>query len=200
MPTKQTRAEKKAETKERLLRAAERIVTDHGFGRLTLEAVADRAGLTKGAIYSNFESKEELVVEVAMRLTPGLSLDEVVLEARDLADMLDRVAGALAAMARRHAKEAALLLEFQALRIRDPKLRHAVQARDDADADDIGDRILGWFDAHAEEIPLPLEEFLHVLNAVATGLLTRRLVEGAEAVPDELFTWTFRRLVLGRDD
>src|SRR5437773_1504987 len=67
-PVRQTRAEKKADTRERLLAAAEAIAVNEGFGRITLEAVATAAGLTKGAIYSNFESKEELLIEVVVRV------------------------------------------------------------------------------------------------------------------------------------
>ena len=198
MATRQTRADRKAETRERLLRAAERIVTDHGFGRLTLEAVAQKAGLTKGAIYSNFASKEELVIETATRLTPGLNFDDALTGARDVPDMLDRASAALVGAVQKRAKEAALLLEFNAMSIRDAKLRQAMRAFEDDELDD--SEVPAWLEAHADEIPLPLDQWVHVVNAVATGLMTRRLMEGPEAVPDEVFTWTFRRLGLRPDD
>src|SRR4051812_37318634 len=66
VPTGQrlTREEKKAQTRERLLEAAARVFAEKGFAATSLDEVADAAGLTKGAVYSNFENKEHLVAAV----------------------------------------------------------------------------------------------------------------------------------------
>src|SRR2546422_4324449 len=55
-----TREEKKARTRERLLEAAGRVFARDGFVAASIDAVAEEAGLTKGAVYSNFASKEDL--------------------------------------------------------------------------------------------------------------------------------------------
>jgi AcrR family transcriptional regulator len=55
-----TRAESAARTRARLLAAAERVFFERGFHAASLEAVAEEAGLTKGAVYSQFESKADL--------------------------------------------------------------------------------------------------------------------------------------------
>src|SRR5881227_1014476 len=59
-----TREEKKAQTRERLIEAAARGFAEKGFATTSLDEVADAAGLTKGAVYSNFENKEDLVEAV----------------------------------------------------------------------------------------------------------------------------------------
>ncbi len=51
---------KRRQTVRRLIEAANAVVAEKGFQRASLEEIAARAGLTKGAIYSNFESKEHL--------------------------------------------------------------------------------------------------------------------------------------------
>jgi AcrR family transcriptional regulator len=201
MQTRQTRAEKKAETKERLLRAAEAIAAKQGLSRLTLDAVAEAAGVTKGAIYSNFASKEELVLEVHARLTPGLDLTMDLLEAADsVPDLLARLGPALAEVVRGKAKQALLAAELDVLLMRDAKLRRTLveehRRRRGAEPDD-ADR---WFEAHADELPIPLEQFVEVVNALAIGLLVRRTIFGAEMVPDEVMTWAFSRLALRPDD
>src|SRR6266568_6891513 len=63
VPTGQrlTREEKKAQTRERLIEAAAKVFAEKGFAATSLDEVADTAGLTKGAVYSNFENKEDLV-------------------------------------------------------------------------------------------------------------------------------------------
>src|SRR5205807_10250328 len=58
---RRSREEKKAQTRERLIEAAARVFADKGFATTSLDEVADAAGLTKGAVYSNFENKEDLV-------------------------------------------------------------------------------------------------------------------------------------------
>lgn len=55
-----TREESKARTRQELLRAASRLFLRNGFVATSLSDIAEEAGLTKGAVYSNFESKEDL--------------------------------------------------------------------------------------------------------------------------------------------
>jgi AcrR family transcriptional regulator len=57
------RAESQVQTRQALLNAAVEVFGEHGLHGATLDDVASRAGLTKGAVYSNFGSKEELFLE-----------------------------------------------------------------------------------------------------------------------------------------
>ena len=50
-----------ANTRERLVAAAVELVAERGYGGATAAAIARRAGLTTGAIYSNYRTKDELV-------------------------------------------------------------------------------------------------------------------------------------------
>ena len=60
MVVRLTRAESAARARRRLLAAAEPVFFERGFHVASLEAVAEEAGLTKGAVYSCFESKADL--------------------------------------------------------------------------------------------------------------------------------------------
>lgn len=51
-------------TRRRLLDAAYEVYADIGFGHTTVEKVAEHAGFTRGAFYSNFSSLEELFLEM----------------------------------------------------------------------------------------------------------------------------------------
>jgi len=55
-----TPARRRAMTREHLLDAAEIVFTRHGFHGSSLDEVAATAGFTKGAVYSNFKSKDDL--------------------------------------------------------------------------------------------------------------------------------------------
>ncbi|MFF2550530.1 TetR/AcrR family transcriptional regulator [Nocardia sp. NPDC058058] len=59
-----TRAESQAQTREELIEAAERLFYADGYHATSLAAIAAEAGRTIGAVYSNFDSKEALCLEV----------------------------------------------------------------------------------------------------------------------------------------
>ena len=56
------RSARKAATRERLLQAAATVYAKNGFAGATLDDVAREAGLTKGAVYDHFGSKDNLLV------------------------------------------------------------------------------------------------------------------------------------------
>jgi AcrR family transcriptional regulator len=62
-----TRAESHAQTRERLLVAARQVFARHGFGGASVDMIAAEAGYSKGAIYSNFETKEAILFELLER-------------------------------------------------------------------------------------------------------------------------------------
>jgi AcrR family transcriptional regulator len=55
-------------SRERILDAAAELVRDVGAGRLTLEAVAERAGLSKGGLLYNFPTKDALLQDMLERM------------------------------------------------------------------------------------------------------------------------------------
>jgi AcrR family transcriptional regulator len=59
-----TRAESQARTRQALLDAAGEVFAERGLQRTSVEAIAERAGYTRGAFYSNFASKEELFADL----------------------------------------------------------------------------------------------------------------------------------------
>lgn len=64
-------------SREKILDAAAELVAEIGAGRLTLDAVAERAGLSKGGLLYNFPSKDALLQGMIQRM-----IDQVV-EARE---------------------------------------------------------------------------------------------------------------------
>ncbi|MCD0448553.1 TetR/AcrR family transcriptional regulator [Actinocorallia sp. API 0066] len=59
-----TRAESRARTRELLLATARELFLRDGYHATSLEKVADAAGFSKGAVYSNFATKDELCEHV----------------------------------------------------------------------------------------------------------------------------------------
>ncbi|WIM14146.1 TetR family transcriptional regulator [Enhydrobacter sp.] len=50
------------DTKEKLFEAAARVFAERGIGAASIETIAAAAGFTRGAFYSNFASKDDLIV------------------------------------------------------------------------------------------------------------------------------------------
>ena len=65
---RKTRAESQAETRAQLLKTARQLFFDDGYHPTSLEKVADAAGYSKGAVYSNFRNKDELCLTVLDRI------------------------------------------------------------------------------------------------------------------------------------
>src|SRR4051812_5775790 len=59
-----TRAESQAQTRSQLLATARQMFFTDGYHPTSLEKVADAAGYSKGAVYSNFRNKDELCAAV----------------------------------------------------------------------------------------------------------------------------------------
>ncbi|KAF1024716.1 MAG: HTH-type transcriptional repressor KstR2 [Burkholderia plantarii] len=66
-PKRLTREQSKDQTRERLLNAANAIFTKKGYVAASVEDIAAAAGYTRGAFYSNFGGKAELLLELLRR-------------------------------------------------------------------------------------------------------------------------------------
>jgi len=69
------------ETRSRILDAAERVFSEHGVSRTSLEDIAQAAGVTRGAIYWHFKDKGDLFEAMVNRVT--LPLEAMVARSSD---------------------------------------------------------------------------------------------------------------------
>jgi len=70
------------DTREKLFEAAARVFEEQGIGGASIETIAAAAGFTRGAFYSNFDSKDELII--------AMLEDHVAQSARRHLDLLAR--------------------------------------------------------------------------------------------------------------
>jgi AcrR family transcriptional regulator len=62
-----THAQRREQTRERLLEAARKMFVKKGLAATSVEDIAEAAGYTRGAFYSNFDGKPELLLELVRR-------------------------------------------------------------------------------------------------------------------------------------
>ena len=79
------------DTREKLFEAAARVFEEQGIGTASIEIIAAAAGFTRGAFYSNFKSKDELIIamlEDHLEQTVRRNLD-LLARHKNLADFIE---------------------------------------------------------------------------------------------------------------
>ncbi len=121
------RAESRELTRKKILEAAERLFARHGFDGTSVDDVAEAAGYSKGAVYYNFESKDELFEALVEQEIGGLvaSLEGALADAHTIEEKL---AAAQRVLTERERHKHGGRLEFEVLShaMREPKLRRIV--------------------------------------------------------------------------
>ena len=68
VPSSGATSRRREATRQKLLDAAAQVFAEEGLDAASVEAICERAGFTRGAFYSNFDSKDELFLELAGRV------------------------------------------------------------------------------------------------------------------------------------
>ena len=120
--------ERRARTRAALLRAAGRVFAEQGFHGATLESVAAAAGVSKGALYHYFPSKEQLFLALLEdRLGAGISdIEAVVAERGTESRHLGAATETFLRRINRDPRWLPLLLEFLAYGTRDPAAKASI--------------------------------------------------------------------------
>jgi AcrR family transcriptional regulator len=131
MATVMSRAERQQRTRSELVDAAERLFTRQGFHATSLDAVAAEAGFTKGAVYSNFESKEDLFFAVYERRvdTRVEQMEAAIREASAPRDAIMRMVPGAGGRPQADDGWLAVFFEFWAHVLRHPELRERFAAQ-----------------------------------------------------------------------
>ncbi|WP_065571449.1 TetR/AcrR family transcriptional regulator [Microbacterium oleivorans] len=122
-------ARSRENTRARLLEAAHEVFAEVGLDAASVETICERAGFTRGAFYSNFESKDELFLALITQLSED-KLDEVSVRVKRLSgteDPIDLVRQ-IADMSLAERMEPELLSEVRTQALRDPRLAEAFLA------------------------------------------------------------------------
>jgi AcrR family transcriptional regulator len=95
---KNSRADRKQETRERIMEAAARLYLERGLDGVSLDEVARAAERTKGAVYGHFADKESLLIEVwrAHYARKRALIEAALARSRDAATMRVELARAMA--------------------------------------------------------------------------------------------------------
>lgn len=76
-PARRTQAERTAATRAQLLDAARKLFADKGFSEVSTQAIAEAAGVTRGALYHQFADKNDLFAALYEQVEEELAADVV---------------------------------------------------------------------------------------------------------------------------
>jgi AcrR family transcriptional regulator len=184
-----TREESKARTRLELLRAANRLFLRRGFHDTSINDIAEAAGVTRGAVYSNFETKDDLFLALLQEIgnpdSPWINQDQ--LAPSDLADAAGDTAmeraqawGRAIATIQPDPRNVALATEMTAAALRNPRTRRWVAGHNVRFFEELGARLVGLLDAHPDDAVL----LGLVAQSIYSGLVTHEAVTGAALGPD----------------
>jgi AcrR family transcriptional regulator len=187
-PRGKPKGDKRERTRAALLEAARALVRERGYERTTLEKVAQRAGMTTGAIYGNFKNRDELFIAlgqtywapVAPKISPGATF----------AEAMHALAKATLAAVDERAPAAIGRLTGLAYTLQNAELRSRV-VEITKGSYEFGAEWLRAFDP--AELPMPPEDLVRVLHALIEGLVMQRILT-PELCPEEVFYAAFAAL------
>ena len=179
-PTATRRSARREATRTRLMQAAVDVFAERGFHGASVEDICERAGFTRGAFYSNFSSKDDLVLALYDQHIDRLSARVESLAGRDTADpgtILEGVFDVWSHSPREQARWFLLQTEFTLHAIRDKQAGRAwarQQAKVRARLTDLVERIA---ERHGVRLSVTPEEFVRLGLAIYQGGMAQHLLE-----------------------
>ena len=168
--TRLTRTESRQRNRTAVLEAARQHFQEMGYHAASVDAIAESAGFSKGVIYSQFSSKDDLFLTLLEERVR--SRDE---RSRELAAGLSGPEGFVAAA--REALEVTvdsnawqlLLLEFRAHAARNPALQERYTRIHEAAVEATAATIQEVFRRAGSEPPVPARDLAVIFLALSTG-------------------------------
>jgi AcrR family transcriptional regulator len=184
--------QKQAETRRAVLEAAREVVVERGMERATLDEIATRAGLTIGAIYSNFDGKADLMISLLDERADQHHVPPFTGDTLD--EALEHLARHPVRLADTQPDQCILSLEFMRYELRDKaaqKRRFQQRAALHAAATN---RLEHWLQEHNAQLPMPSWQFTEALSMALWGLSMSRLIMGPELITQRFCTNVLRQL------
>ena len=178
-----SRAETQARTRAQLINTAKELFLRDGYFATSLEKVADEAGYSKGAVYSNFRNKDELCLAAIDEIRAERA-SEIVAAVTSATSFEQRLA-AFERWAERAIGDEGwsnLEIEFGSQVRRDPALRAAFAERGAAIRELLATLITAGAGKLGTVLPLPADRLATALLSLGIGLGLQRAIDPDVAV------------------
>lgn len=177
----------RTEVRQRLFEAAVDCLVSHGYGAASVEVITQAAGLSRGALYSNFTDKEDLYLQLLEELEhlQLRAIEDLRDQSRDLEHFLELLSTRGTSSTHDPRSHAIVQTELWLLAMRNEPVRErlvAVQRRaTEALAGSLGDGALG----------LTALQAASMISALGDGLMMHRMLE-PDSLPDTILVDALR--------
>lgn len=170
--TRLTREARKEQTREAIIQAATKLFSKDGIEATSLDRIAGEIGLTKGAIYSTFASKDDLVEAVATANSVNVSDDALFRADVPLRQVLRSLATELLAVRKKLTRDQIVLfLELFLYERRHGSWAKKIAAENRAAFEEDTARLERAMKERGKHLPIAARDFFTALNAVAIGVV-----------------------------
>jgi AcrR family transcriptional regulator len=185
------KGDKRERTRAALIKAASEVIGEKGWDCTSLEEVAARAGMTRGAIYGNFKHREDLFLAVVRAnwkpvmppLSPGMTFHEY----------MKTLGKALAETASVRRAQGVGALSFMLYALTHEEMRSRVR-QFNAELYALGaQRLRQSFPKR--DLPMPPEHMVRVIHALTEGLTVLRILT-PELITDDVVMNAFDALAV----
>jgi len=184
MTERWTRERRLQHTRNLLLDAAEELIVREGLGDVALGDIADAVGYTRGAIYSQFGSKEGMFLAVIerhrQRFLDGFTDLMATFHRFDELDV-DELAARWHELSSTDAERAATLeYELTLFLVRNPQVRERVAAQRNETVQWLTDYITTTFGRMGATLRVPAEDLARVILATNDGITLNSHIDGKD--------------------
>jgi AcrR family transcriptional regulator len=185
--TRLTRTQQREQTRLRLLAAAKRLFIANGFHGTSVEEIAEAAGYTRGAFYSNFEDKDDIFLAVLDQ-----DLTDRIAELTPIFQQSASLDEAFAVIIRTNPRrliDAATILktEFWLYAARNPKVRRRLAQQQRAERRAFERVIKAQFDALGLEVPIKLHDAALLISMIDGAAPSFHLIDREDVSEDFFF-------------
>jgi AcrR family transcriptional regulator len=188
MSPRLTRAEQRENTRGCLVKAAAKVFSSRGYEKASLDEVAEEAGFTKGAVYSNFKGKEDLfLATIDAHFEERLAAIKRVMEQEPDEQGTAHAAGMdFMDKLNRDPEYFVLFFEFWAYAQRNPAVKKKFLPRVQRFRSALAEVFETKSDSTGLELPIATEQLASMLIAMAAGVAMERELD-PKAVPDDMY-------------
>jgi AcrR family transcriptional regulator len=208
--TKPAESARRHKTRERLMDAAFEVFSEVGIHAATVEMIAERADFTRGAFYSNFDTKEELFLALAERgnnerlalLRGSVANIDVILPAllgnagvKLTASELGPIVASFLEQQGENSNWFLFQSELRLMAMRDPEVGKIYLAQKNAADQEFGSIIAAAFDAVGLTPALDSVELANVLMNTYEASLQEAIMRGGDNVQETAHQLFMQRLL-----
>lgn len=196
MQTRLSRQQRRAQTRQQLIQAAAEVFARRGFHAAVVDEIAEAAGYSSGALYSNFDGKDDLllaVLEQTIARSAQIHRSAADRGGTGIPERVESVARNWLKTLEERPAEFILLIELWSHAARRPELRERFAERYDAVRDALADIIATGAQQLGLTLALPARDLATIVDALGDGFALQKIVN-PEGTRDELLIWAFQRL------